>query len=240
MTSFMTIHYPVAGFLEAPRPSAVAHPIAIQRSTNVAMINPAIIHLQNPPFGGFGGGVQGLPRQIFTLPVLISPTASPTDQTLFEEPQDGTKKHYLPRYGIAATASGGSHVKWVSFEPSTNGFKLIVHLAEVTDASVVTGNLRQDDAARYLLTANVQGRIASWDFNSAEADGETLKLTLILPDFASRDSVYQAMTDPAAHATLIIRRSLALALPLPPGPTPSAGVSASHDRARLGHSVHLR
>ena len=108
MTSFMTIHYPVAPFSEAPRPSAVAHPIAIQRSTNVAMINPAIIHLQNPQFSGFGGGVQGLPRQIFTLPVVISPTASPTDQTLFEEPQDGTKKHYLPRYGIAATASGGA------------------------------------------------------------------------------------------------------------------------------------
>jgi hypothetical protein len=122
MTSFMTIHYPVAAFSEAPRPSAVAHPIAIQRSTNVAMINPAIIHLQNPPFGGFGGGVQGLPRQIFTLPVLISPTASPTDQTLFEEPQDGTKNiiyramGLLPRRAEAVMSSGSplSRVQTVS------------------------------------------------------------------------------------------------------------------------------
>jgi hypothetical protein len=68
------------------------------------------------PVDGFGGAAQGWPRNSFTLPVLISPTASPTDQTLFEEPQDGTKKHYLPRYGIAATASGGSPVKWVVFQ----------------------------------------------------------------------------------------------------------------------------
>lgn len=208
---------PPAQFPQTPSP--VARPIAVQNSLTVAMINPEILHFQNPRFVEFGGVAQGSPRQSFALPVLISPTASPTDQTLFEEPQDPTKKHYLPSYGIAATASGGGPVKWVSLAPSANGFQLIVHLAEVTDPLVAKNNLRVDAPARYLLTANLQGRVANWDFQSASTEGATLKLTLVLPDFASRDSVYQAMTDPAAQAKLIIRRSLALALPVPPVPS---------------------
>lgn len=192
------------------------------------MINPAILHLQNPQLAGFGGASQGTPRSGFQLPVLISPSASPTDQTLFEEPQDATKKHYLPRYDIAAVSGGAGMVKWVSLEPSQNGFQLIVHLAEVTDPSVVTGNIRQDATTRYLLTANLQGRVASWDLTATATEGAALKLILALSSFADRDAVHYAMTDQAAQAKLIVRRSLALALPVtspppPPGPTSVPG-----------------
>jgi hypothetical protein len=198
----------------------VVRSIAVQNSFAVARIDPAILHLQNPDLAGFGDNAQGSPRTSFTLPVLISPVASPADRTLFEEPQDGTKKHYLPVFGIAATQSEGGPVKWVSFEPKGTGYQLTVHLTDVTDPSVAAPNSRQDASARYLLTANLQGRVASWDFQSAIAEGATLKLILALPDFGSRDAVYHAMTDPAAQAKLIIRWSLTLALPVPSQPSP--------------------
>lgn len=207
-----------ASSVVAAAPAPVSRPIVIQNAVAMARIDPEILHLQNPTIAGFEGDSQGSPRSSFAIPVLISPTASPTIETLFEEPQDGTKKHYLPRYGIAAAQSEGRPVKWVSFEPSGGKYQLTVHLNDVTDSSVATGNLRQDAPARYLLMANLQGRVATWDFQSATPDGTTLKLTLVVPDFAGRDAVYHAMTDPAAQAKLVIRWSLTLALPVAPQP----------------------
>ena len=199
-------------------------PIAVRKSMYVATVNPAILLFQNPLLGRFGRPYRGSPRDGFALPVLISPTTTPTDQTLFEEPLDGTKKHYLPLYGIATTPGGSGSVKWVSLEPSGQQFQLTVHLADVTDPSVTASNIRQDATARYLLTANLQGRVANWDLSPSLPDGAALRLTLTIPplsggapDLSGRDDLYHAMTEPDAQAKLIVRRTLTLALPAPTG-----------------------
>lgn len=220
----MPITAHVAGTVATPTASAsVAVPRTIQSSVTMATVNPQILRLQ-PQLIGMAGDAGGAPRASFQLPTLISPTASPTDMTLFEEPQDPTKKHYLPQYAIAVTTDGIRPLKWVSLEPNGAAYRLIVHLADVTSTAIAQPNIKQSAATtRYTLTADLQGRMASWDFGTVVADGAMLKLTLDL-GFADRDPVYQAMTDPAAQAKLTIRRSLALALPVPrvPAPQPTA------------------
>jgi hypothetical protein len=242
MTGFVMIHPPLTTISAAPVPAIVATrpltvpidvdtlaspppilvPIAVRKSMYVATVNPEILHFQNPLLGVFGRPSQGSPRSAFALPVLISPTPTATDQTLFEEPLDSTKKHYLPLYGIATTPGGSSSVKWVSLEPSDQEFQLTVHLADVTDPSVTASNIRQDATARYLLSANLQGRVVNWDLSPSLVDGAALRLVLTIPpvsggapDLSGRDALYHAMTESDAEAKLIVRRTLPLALPLP-------------------------
>ena len=195
-------------------------PATVRSSVSQSTINPALIYLRNPIVGGWQFG-RPQPRSAFSLPTLISPVTNPTDQTLFEEPQDATKKHYLPQYGIATRGSGGSMVKWVSFAPTAQGFVLTVHLADVTSPSLSTNNTpATPNSTRYMLTANLQGRAASWDFGTANTDQGVLVLTLTVTDLGDRNSIYHAMTDSTAQAQLIIRRSVDIAALVPPPSSP--------------------
>ena len=241
-TSFVMLHPPLPTTPAAPGPILVATrpvvegpvvnpvsappilmPIAVRKSIDVATINTNLVQFKNPGFV-FGVYSQGSPRNAFALPVLISPTATATDQTLFEEPLDPTKIHYLPRYGIAVTAGPAGPVKWVYLEPVGQQFQLTVNLADITDPAIVAGSIRQDATTRYFLTANLQGRVVNWDLVPSAADGAALKLTLIipplsggLPDLDGRAALYYAMTERDANASLIVRRTLGLALPAAPG-----------------------
>jgi hypothetical protein len=191
-------------------------PTAVAHSPTQAMANPGILYMRNPILGGWSQG-RPLPRTSFALPVLISPDAPPTESTLFEDPQDPSKKHYLPKYAIATVGSGGGQAYSVSFAANSDGFVLTVQLTDVTDASLATNDARIDaTTTRYVLTANLQGLAASWDFASASSSSSALTLTLTVTDPASRDSIYRAMTDPSAQAKLVIRRSFAIAVPAPP------------------------
>lgn len=195
--------------------SAVALSPMMLRSTNLATVNPALLHLQNPHFRPILIP-HPMPRASFSMPTLISPVAQPIDQTLFEDPKAPSSRFYLPVYGIASTAGSVGRAKWISLSPSDSGFQLSVHLSETTSPSLSQGASRLDAPTRYLISANVQSRLTSWDLvASANTDGAALKLTLAVPDFNSRDQLYEAMTDPAAQTSLILRRTLTLALPAP-------------------------
>ncbi|MBA3810274.1 MAG: hypothetical protein H0X27_01265 [Caulobacteraceae bacterium] len=192
--------------------TARAAPMAILRSKTVATPNFAVAHFQNallwPIFQ------VALPRDRISLPTLISPVAAPTDRTLFEEPADAGRRHYLPAYALAATAGASGPVKWVAFKATDTGSELDAHLAETTDPAIAGADTRIDADTRYFITAAVQGRQVNWDLAVApDNDGAALKLVLALTDFSGRDLLYQAMTDPAAQAKLIIRRSVPLAVP---------------------------
>jgi hypothetical protein len=224
----------------APPPRAVVLPAAVQKSVTVATVNPAILHLQDPQFRPVFIP-PGQPRSSFSLPTLITPSAAPTDQTLFEEPQDPTRKHFLPHYSLATTASPQGPTKWVSLEPAATGFQLVVHLKDDTDSALAQGNSALPAAARYLLTANLQARVANWDLAVASnADGAALKLTLPVPDLAGRDLVYQAMTDPTAAAKLIVRRSVPLAIPQASGPGTAATTPPPATVVSSGQGAVLR
>ena len=216
---------PSAAVTQAPQSAAVssvAVPSTLRSSVSQSTINPTMISWRNPVIGGWSFG-KPQPRSSFSLPTLISPVATPSDQTLFEEPQNAAKKHYLPQYGIATRGSGGSMVKWVSFAPTAQGFVLTVHLADVTPASLSTNNTAiAPNTTRYMLTANLQGRAASWDFDTANTDSGILVLTLTVKDLGNRNSIYHAMTDATAQAQLILRRSVDVAALVPPsGSTPN-------------------
>ena len=187
---------------------------AVQKSATVATVNPAIVHLQNPQFTPIAVP-RGQPRSSFHAPTLVSPLPTPTDNTLFEDPQNPSTRHFLPRYVIAAVAGSQGRMKWVSLEPAAAGFQLIAHLADSTAPALAQGNTPLTVAARYLLTATLQGRIVTWDLVAAAGtDGAALKLSLALADFVARDQLFQSITDPAAQAKLIVRRPLNLAVPV--------------------------
>jgi len=196
---------------------------SVRNSVSQSTVNPVLIYLQNPVLGGWQFG-KPKPRSAFSLPTLISPVSSPTEQTLFEEPQDPSKKHYIPQYAIATRGSGGGMVKWVSFAPTAQGFVLTVHLSDTTSASLSTNNMPvKPNSTRYILTANLQGRSMSWDFNTANVEQDTLVLTLTVSDLGNRNSIYHAMIDSAAQAQLIIRNSIDLAALVPPSGQQQAG-----------------
>jgi hypothetical protein len=196
-------------------------PTSVRNSVTQSTINPVLIYLQNPVLGGWQFG-KPKPRSAFSLPTLISEVTSPNDKTLFEEPQDATKKHYIPQYAIATRGTGGGMVKWVSFAPTAQGFVLSVHLSDTTSASLSANNTAvKPNSIRYMLTANLQGRAVSWDFNTANVEQDTLVLTLTVSDLGNRNSIYHAMIDAAAQAQLIIRNSIDLAVMVPPSGPPS-------------------
>ncbi len=231
MPNFMTLHTfaprPVTQAAPVTAPTAVMRPVmfptAVATSATRSTFNPSLIYMRNPSFGWFLGTPQ--PRSGFALPTLISPVAPPVDSTLFEEPQDATKKHYLQQYAVATRGSGGSSQRWVTFAPTAAGFTLMVHLADVSPTTLAQGNAAiVPSATRYMLTANLQGQAASWDFGTATTEAGDLVLSLVVTDPAVRDQIYHAMTDQAAQAKLILRRSFSVATPVPPpasGPPPA-------------------
>jgi hypothetical protein len=193
--------------------AAVPIQTMLLRSATEATPNAAYLHLRNPDLRPIFIP-HGQARGTFALPTLISPVAPPVDTTVFEEPLDSSKTHYLPLYALAATTGPSGRVKWVSLSSTDAGFELDVHLSEVPNPSARPDGARIDADARYFITAAVAGRQVNWDLTAvAETDGAALKLQLAVPDFAGRDLLYQAMTDPAAGAKLIVRRSLPLAVP---------------------------
>src|SRR5215472_14699728 len=134
----------------------------VQQSVTVATVNPALLHLQDPPFRPVFIP-PGQPRSSLSLSTLISPRVTPTDQTRFKEPQDPTRTHFLPHYALATMVGPQGLVKWVSLEPGASGFQLLVHVKDDTDPAFIQGSSAWPAAARYLLTASLQGRVANWD-----------------------------------------------------------------------------
>lgn len=190
-----------------------AQTATLVHADTVSMANPAMLHWINPGVLPIFY-VRPQPRANFHLPTLVSPGPNPDDSLLYEDPQDGTHKFFLTAYALATTTVNGAQAKWVGFTPTGTGFTLTVHLADVTPAATVAGNGRLTPDTRYLIAATVQSRQVSWDLvvDTTVTDGG-LALTLAIPDLPTRDLIYAAMTDPAAGASLIIRRTLDLALP---------------------------
>lgn len=196
--------------VQAAAPQSV--PLVVNR-VNYATINPVVMHLQNPQFQPPPS--PGQLRTSFDLPTLIPPAIVPTSDMLFSAPRDPAKCFFLTHYGIAIAPGAGPRAQWVSLESTAAAYRLTVHLADSTPATLSTGNTRiTPGAVRYLITASLQGRVVNWDLTPAPSpSGVALTLVLELGDFASRDLLYAAMTDPASQTKLIVRNQLDLALP---------------------------
>lgn len=204
------LHPPILTSVAAKPVATVAIPPA---QSSVAQNR--LIYFRSPALGGLFLFLPR-PRSSFALPVLISPTATPSDQTLFDEPQTGGQQHYLPAYGLATTKMGNLPAQFaVSLATSGSGHLLTVKLNNVTDLNVVSNRKAELPATLYLLSATLPGRAESWSFPNATLDGASITLTMPISDPGVMDAIYSAMTDRSQQTKLILRRSPSLALPVP-------------------------
>lgn len=223
-TRFMTIHPPVSvTAVSGLQLAADSQKISIQQKPVFAPINSQLI-FRNPGLGILFWNLPR-PRSAFALPTLISPTATPNDQTLFDEPQPGGQQHYLPAYALATTGSGNQTQFAVSLGISSSGYLLTVKLTDVTPMSTISNRIRETPATLYILSATLPGRTETWDFPTAVVDGTSITLSMPITDPAVRDAIYTAMTDQSLQTKLILRRSPSLALPVQM-PPPAQGQPA--------------
>lgn len=207
-----TLHVATGASPSVPTAARVAPAQSVERS---------LLIFRNPMLGGFFFPSLPRPRTAFNLPVLISPTVTPNDQTLFDEPQLGGEQHYLPRYELAFTGSGNQTKFNVSLAVSSSGWLLTVNLKNVTPLTLMSNRKAEMPATRYFLQATLPDRTETWDFSNAVADSTSITLSMPITDPQQRDSIYTAMTDQSLRPVLILRRSPSLALPVPPAaPTP--------------------
>jgi hypothetical protein len=218
-SSMMMIHPPVsrtgASTLVTPAGSQIAPRIQAPAAT---LANNQLV-FRNPSLGILFWNLPK-PQSAFTLPTLISPTATPNDQTLFNEPQPGGPQHYLPAYALATTGSGNQTQFAVSLGVSSSGYLLTVKLTDVTPMSIISNRTRETPATLYILSATLPGRTETWSFPTAVVDGVSITLSMPFTDPAVRDAIYTAMTDQSLQTKLILRRSPSLALPVPSTPPP--------------------
>jgi hypothetical protein len=207
----VTVVGPVKVPVTAPAPSP--GPVAV-----ATVFHPGQLIFLDPRFRNFTFPVPR-PSTAFNLPVLISPVATPNDQTLFNEPQGGPQ-HYLPQYQLAFTGSGTEQTYNVSLAVSGSAWLLTVHLQNITDMSVVSNRKAEMPLTRYFLQANLPGRTQTWDFPSAIVDSTSVTLTMPISDTGTLGFIRGAMTDLSVNTVLIVRRSPSLALPVPVTPTP--------------------
>ena len=200
-----------------PPAAAVALPAFVTTAEGIQTLDPATLHFRNPRF--YPPLLRTWPRSAFDLPTLVAPSSPATDQMLFEAPKNATQRFFLPGYGIASVPGSGGHALWIAFDTVGSGYRLTVNLVDVTPASLSQGNGRLSPSTRYLITASLQGRMASWDLTvAASSVGATLTLVLDLASPSDRDLLYSAMTEPSAQCLLTIRRSLDLAVPFGSNP----------------------
>ncbi|MGH9563971.1 MAG: hypothetical protein ACRD3S_21170 [Terracidiphilus sp.] len=210
-----TVAAPVAHTVAAP----VAHTVAAPVTTPMVAMTPLRIAnnqmvFRNPSLGILFWNLPK-PRSSFALPTLISPTATPNDQTLFDEPQPGGQQHYLPAYALATTGSGNQTQFAVSLAASSSGYLLTVKFNDVTPMNILSNHVREMPATLYMLTATLPSRTETWSFPTATVDGTSITLSMPITDPAVRDAIYSAMTDQSQQAKLILRRSPSLAVPVP-------------------------
>ncbi|HTB23095.1 MAG TPA: hypothetical protein VK914_10355 [bacterium] len=223
----ITIHPPLAVRPGLPTPAAPAAPSKPAVATAPVLmrpLSPPSLVFRSPALGGLFFNLPK-PRSSFALPTLISPTATPNDQTLFDEPQSGGPQHYLPSYALATTGSGGQTQFAVSLSDSGQGYLLTVHLAESGPTGAQAGMVAEAPPTAYLLSATLPDRAESWNFTNSAASATGITLTMPFTDPGQRDAIYSAMTDPTQQAKLILRRTPNLALPQPLPPQ-AAGAAA--------------
>lgn len=157
----------------------------------------------------------GIARDRVTLPV--SPTAEVTDATLFEDPKDASQQFYLPRYRLV------ERNQQVQMFLIANGqqWQLVIHLEQypaaslstaVRDAKVIDHTVSLILEHR-LIAGDVNGGQREWVFPEMTAEAGELLAVLPIATRDERDLLYQALTEAAYGANLIIRRSINVAIP---------------------------
>lgn len=168
-----------------------------------------------------GAGDTGLPRERITAPICRQPELS--DTALFEEPGDPQRTAYLPRYRLATRMVSGAEQYAAAIEQRAQGWSLTLFLAKYPapelGAAAQTARELPHEASVLLRyrTAGAGATTRELPFTERSEAGAELRVALAVGSLPERDELIYALSDPAAQAQLVVRRSARVALPLPGG-----------------------
>jgi hypothetical protein len=191
----------------------VGHPQLTPRVNNIHFLDPNFaLNIAN-----LRPGVGGVPRDQVKVP--ISPSANVTDDVLFEDPAQPTKKLYLPRYQLEKQ----NQRYGVAFRQDGTGWSFVVHLTKFTPPSIAAkagGAQEIDHHAAVLVRFNqmIGNQPAGQEelsFQEVSLKGGVLQASLHLDTLQQRDLLYQALTDRSFATTLIVRRAITVGVPVP-------------------------
>ncbi len=219
----------VAGKAKAVRVNPLPTPAAVAPNVKVS---PAVkiqtVRLVNPRLADLIAKVRlppaGVKRSEVKVP--ISPTDQVTDQVLFEDGTDATKKFFLPRYRLVV------HNQQFQLSLAADGdqWALTAHFEKVPAPEIEQasrGAQEIDHSISVILThqltvggSNVGQK--EMVFQEVTAEGHGVKAVLRLATLPERDRLYQALTDPALGARLVVRRAVQVGVPSGTPPPPSS------------------
>ncbi|BAY99866.1 LamG domain-containing protein [Tolypothrix tenuis PCC 7101] len=152
------------------------------------------------------------------IQVAVSPNGQVTDEVLFEEAADASKKLYLPRYRLSEEIVSGQRRYRISLEPSGQIWNLIVYLeAYPADKLQEIGNAKLiDHNPQVILKYQFQGKAVESVFQEVTKaeGGQKLRAVLQLYTLEERDKIYLALTDAAYNTSLIVQRDFKAAIAL--------------------------
>lgn len=206
------------------RPPHVAVPVsdsfAVSRVGEVKLFNPGLAEL----LAGMRPSVNGIPREQLSFPISFSGKATDepaevTDEQLFEAPADATQKFYLPRYRLKEQNVSGQLQFQVKLEKSGTGGSLTVNLEKYPAASIAEASRSAQEikhAVTILLKYNVLlgGVQKELEFQEVTAAENGLRAVLRLNGLGELTQVYQAISQAAHNAQLIVRRLIEVAIPV--------------------------
>lgn len=227
---------PISAQVKLPLPIDVVTPLPIEGKTPISIsklrdvvplkdpvLNVPIedVRLVNPDLAVLISEVgvpptDGVPREQIAVP--ICPQEDVTDEVLFEAATDTTKKFYLPRYRIAEQ----NQQYQISFEPSGQGWKLVVQLEQYPALSLAKA-ARNAQEIPHAVSVILKHRLAiggsseaqkELPFQEVQPQERGLRTVLYVNSLPELDQLYQAMTDSQYGATLIIRRAVRVGIPV--------------------------
>jgi hypothetical protein len=217
------------------RPEAVpvVRPVHVTQVPTIALLDPGLakklIDLETP-------AAAGIPRASLTIPV--SPSADVTDEILFENPGDASKKFYLPRYRLAEQPVNGHPQYRAALAQDGQGWALTLHLEKYPAPAIETashGAREIEHTCSVTLhhkvmmgTAPNAAATKELAFQEVISEATEARAVLRVASLPERDQLYRVLTDPQYGAMLIVRRLVHVAVPLqrpPAAQTVSTGTA---------------
>jgi hypothetical protein len=151
----------------------------------------------------------------------LSPTAEPTDETLFEDAQRPDAKFYLPRYRLAEETVSGKAQFRMRLEQLAQGGKLTIFLEKfpapaLGEAARNAAEIPHSIAATLRALIPVGTSRVQQDLTVQEItfEGGLVKTVLRLDTLAQVTQVFQLLTESSFSTSLIVSRAFRVALPV--------------------------
>ncbi len=159
--------------------------------------------------------VQNVPREKLNVPV--SPSAEPSDQVLFEAPQEAQQKFYLPRYQLGEEQVNGQPRYRIQMAPTSDQrYRISLHLQKFRPTETgSTAASEMNHTLQVVLRYHVQGAAQKERvFEEVTLEEGGIQASFYATNLAMRDEVFHALTEADLNAALVIKRTLTVAVPV--------------------------